>query len=351
MTTENTDNVEDNKLYLLMIVGFLIPVFFCIFRFLSLMILRRHVAKGASTQGRAGHSIRLWLILFPALLPLLLSLRATTHRLNNSCAELVPLSFFIIALIHSSLLVYQMRAVLPTHFDSLLLRFNSKLGRLYLFFFVIVSLPPFIGCLLAYIYGVGIPKEGVCTYGGQTIGGYSVWVLNIAGYEVMLVICNMIAEWRLRKTIIHYFIKRELFWLTRTHTAMVIWDILFRFNLADMAINAAAGKDSEAAVVMLTIYRVLFALTYTGILGAGNAYILGAVEIRFLGLHRIWTLRWWRLLFRLEHLDPELVEALASMRVKAQLKHMMMVAATGSHKPLIDMEAINSKTGASGQVA
>jgi hypothetical protein len=267
------------------------------------------------------------MVLAPALYPFTLLIRASSHSLNNACQALYPLAFGTAILTHHSLFVYQLRALLPTHFERFLARFRYHTGRLYTAVFLSLWFPVLAFIAALYIEGVGSAKSGYCIADSPPYAG-SVSVYSIVSYIFysFYLVMNFVVAFKLQKTIIYVRVKRELVILTRCQLFATVLLLVEALSLFEMVIS------NEAAIAT---YHIILGLVFATFLGGAPAFVLGSFERNYLGLYRWWELRWWKLLFGLEDIPVMIMDLLVATRVGEQQQHLLELqsARLNTHNP------------------
>lgn len=301
-TPRNTSNLEDDPLGASILIVFLmIPTFYIGYRLLCLIILWISHSKNMPRFG--GWPRKMGMIAFPPLFSLLMVFRSTTSWANNACELLVPLSYLIRFGVHSVTLTYQLFALLPIKIDPQILqkRPGSFLPWISL---VLFSVLPTILVILMYILRLGIAFNGVCTLGYADgsdiikIGDYKLglWAAGVEAIELFYVIINVIVE-----IILHLskslgaISKWELAGITRASTALIVYDVLFRFQF----FNYPLGKilpPSDFRNIVFKIWGMIFTIVYVSGLSVLLGHFLCLPQIWYFRLHPF-NPRFWRLLF------------------------------------------------------
>lgn len=221
-------------------------------------------------------------------------IRTLTPATNNACGPLLPLAFFFILTQQSTLLVYQLQALIPLLFTKICMRYRHKLGKVYLLALFLFNFPALLFTVMAWIWQAGVSFNGVCTFAGREVDGqYSLWMLCEQLLELTYIIINLITELRLRRTSLHPFVLSELKLLTRSQVFIIAWDFIFRFELIQKLIRLE--PNGTAVEVGLTIYNTAFVCMYVLFFGGAMAFSLNRQTISFFGLHW-YKARFWRLL-------------------------------------------------------
>jgi hypothetical protein len=324
MATPNQSNVDDRPWMWYFIIYCLMCFFYMLYRALCVTILRRQQAMRHSAS-RHGHAVRILLILLPLLYPIMMLIRTASRTLNNECAYLLPLSIMWIFFNQQALLTYQLQAIVPSFFERLVIRYRNCMGRMYLLLFLVLSLPSIAFVIATIALQSGVQLEGVCTFAGDPIpwlNNVSVWSFLYNANSGIFILINFAAEVRLRQSVIHILVKRELLVLTRMHLVWMVLDVVFRYGVVKQFIFWVAGPDGQSgAATANLVWSLLFVMSSVFVNGAGNAMVLAQFDIAFLGMSPF-RARFWRLAWGSDRYSEAEMAALAAAKMAANEEHL-----------------------------
>lgn len=290
----------------------MIPIVYTGYRLLCLVILMMSHSKNMPRVG--GWIRKMAMIAFPPLFAALLLFRSTTRWANNACALLVPLSYLIRFGVHSVTLTYQLFALLPIKIDPQILqkRPGSFLPWIAL---IVFSILPTILVALMYVFGLGIAFNGVCTLGYENgsdilkIGDYKLglWAAGVELIELFYVFANVIVEIILHMSrSLGAISKWELASITRASTALIVYDVLFRFQFFNYPL-AKVLPASAFRNMLFKVWGMIFTIVYVSGLSAVLAHYLCLPQVWYFRLHPL-SGRFWRLLFCQESISRSELE-------------------------------------------